>query len=133
MSERISAGDTVTANNAEERRVLRLMREVNIITSPVPDSGQSKLVMRNEIRALMVEKGFPSFYITINPADLYNPLVKFLAGTEIDLDSLTPKDIPDYYEQSVVIAKNPSVTARFFNIYHEGIYLNIACVRSKSS
>ncbi|KAJ7729150.1 hypothetical protein B0H16DRAFT_1239083, partial [Mycena metata] len=73
VSERIAAGDTVTANTAEERRVLRLMKEVSVINSHVPGSAQSKLVMRNEIRALMLEKGLPSFYITINPADVYNP------------------------------------------------------------
>ncbi|KAJ7932933.1 hypothetical protein B0H13DRAFT_1856544 [Mycena leptocephala] len=63
VSERIAAGDTVTANSAEEKRVLRLMKEVNLISSHVPGSAQSKLVMRNEIRALMVEKGLSSFYI----------------------------------------------------------------------
>ncbi|KAJ6495866.1 hypothetical protein DFH09DRAFT_946079, partial [Mycena vulgaris] len=75
MSERIAAGDNVTANTPEERRVLRLMKEVSIINAHVPGSAMSKLVMRNEIRALMVDKGMPSFYITINPADVYNPLV----------------------------------------------------------
>ncbi|KAJ6575714.1 hypothetical protein DFH09DRAFT_915369, partial [Mycena vulgaris] len=75
VSERIAAGDSVTANSAEERRVLRLMKEVNVINSFVPGSSQSKIVMRNQIRALMIEKGLPSFYITINPADVYNPLV----------------------------------------------------------
>ncbi|KAJ7177005.1 hypothetical protein C8R46DRAFT_890107 [Mycena filopes] len=100
VSERVAKGDTITANSAEERRVLRLMKEVNVINSHVPGSAQSKLVMRNEIRALMLEKGLPSFYITINPADVYNPLVKFLAGDEINLDALLPKDIPDYLQQA---------------------------------
>ncbi|KAJ6530742.1 hypothetical protein B0H19DRAFT_967308, partial [Mycena capillaripes] len=117
VSERIASGDTSTANTPEERRALRLMREVSIINSHVPGSSQSKLVMRNQIRSLMIEKGLPSFYITINPADVYNPLVKFLAGNEIDLDHLLPEDIPDYINQSITIAKNPAVAARFFNIY----------------
>ncbi|KAJ7858577.1 hypothetical protein B0H13DRAFT_1640393 [Mycena leptocephala] len=73
VSERVAAGDIVTANSPEERHVLRLMKEVNLISAHVPGSAQSKLVMRNEIRALMVEKGLPSFYLTINPADVYNP------------------------------------------------------------
>ncbi|KAJ7233268.1 hypothetical protein B0H12DRAFT_1028597, partial [Mycena haematopus] len=75
VSERISNGDAQTANTDEERKVLRLMKEVNIINSHVPGSSQSKLVMRNEIRGLMIDKGMPSFYLTINPADVYNPLV----------------------------------------------------------
>jgi hypothetical protein len=117
VSERIASGDYKTSNSNEERRVLRLMKEVNAINAHVPGSSQSKLVMRNQIRALMVEKGMPSFYITINPADVYNPLVKFLAGDEIDLDNMSPQDVPDYIRQSITIAKNPAVAAQFFNIY----------------
>ena len=41
--------------------------------------------MRNEIRSLMYSKGMPFFFITINPADVYNPLVRFLAGEDIDV------------------------------------------------
>jgi hypothetical protein len=47
----------------------------------------------------MFEKGLPSFYITINPADVFNPIVKFLAGAEIDSDALLPEDIPNYWDQ----------------------------------
>jgi len=71
---------------AEEQQILHLMKEVNVINSHVPGSTASRVVMRNEIRALIMEKGLPSFYITINPADIYNPLVKFLAGADIDID-----------------------------------------------
>jgi hypothetical protein len=93
------------------------MKEVNLINAHVPGSAQSKLVMRNELRALMIERGLVSFYITINPADVYNPLVKFLAGSEIDLDALLPKDLPNYIDQAVGIVKNPFIAAQFFNIY----------------
>ena len=73
--------------------------------------------MQNEIHGLMMEKGLPSFYVTINPADVFNPLVKFLAGSEIDIDNLLPDQVPEYWEQSKLIAKNPTVAAKFFNIY----------------
>ncbi|PPQ80093.1 hypothetical protein CVT24_006535 [Panaeolus cyanescens] len=117
VTERISRGDTVTANNDEERKVLSLMKQVNAVTSNVPGSAASKVVMRNEIRALMIEKVMPSFFITINPADVYNPIVKFLAGTDIDINNLQPTDVPTYWEQSMLIAKNPFIAAKFFNLY----------------
>jgi hypothetical protein len=44
----------------------------------------------------MIDKGLPSFYITINPADVFNPLVKFLAGDEINLDSITSYSVHKY-------------------------------------
>lgn len=117
VSERIGRGDFTTTNSDEEQKVLNLMKEVNIVTSHVPGSSASRITMRNEIRGLMMDKGLPSFYITINPADVFNPLVKFLAGSEIDIDNLLPEQVPDYWEQAILVAKNPSVAAKFFNIY----------------
>ncbi|KAJ6566178.1 hypothetical protein B0H19DRAFT_884270, partial [Mycena capillaripes] len=114
VAERIASGDSVTANTLEERRVLTLMKDVNIITAHFPGSVQSKFVRRNQIRVLMIYKGLPSFYITINPADIYHPIISFLAGSEIKLDHLEPKDIADSYLQAGAIAKNLSLTARFF-------------------
>jgi hypothetical protein len=43
--------------------------------------------------------------------------VKFFAGDEIDLDKMTLNSVPDYFDQSCLIAKNPAVAARFFNVY----------------
>ena len=117
VTERVSRGDSATANNSDERKVLNLMKQVNTVTSNVPGTSASRVAMRNEIRALMMEKGLPSFFITINPADIYNPLVKFLGGADIDIDNLLPEEIPNYWEQSILIAKNPFVAAKFFNIY----------------
>ena len=117
VTERISRGDAITANNIEERKVLNLMKQVNTVTSNVPGTSASRISMRNEIRGLMIEKGFPSFFVTINPADVYNPLVKFLGGAEIDIDNLLPVEVPNYTEQSILIAKNPFIAAKFFNIY----------------
>ena len=117
ITERMSHGDSTTANNADERKVLNLMKQVRAITSNIPGSSASRVSMRNEIRGLMIEKGMPSFFITINPADVYNPLVKFLGGADIDIDNLLPDEVPNYWEQSILVAKNLFVAAKFFNIY----------------
>jgi hypothetical protein len=117
VTERVARGDWSTCQSSEERLVMNLMKEVNVVTSHVPGSSAARVTMRNEIRALMMEKGLPNFYITINPADVYNPLVKFLAGAQIDIDNLLPEEVPKYEEQSILIAKNPAVAAKFFNIY----------------
>jgi hypothetical protein len=117
VSERVGRGDWKTYHSQEEKQVLNLMKEVNVLTSHVPGSAAARVAMRNEIRALMMEKGLPSFYVTINPADIYNPLVKFLAGADIDIDNLLPEQVPDYWEQSLLVAKNPAVAAKFFDTY----------------
>ena len=114
---RSSNGGYATAHDDDERKVLDLMREVNTVTSHVPGSSASRVAMRNEIRALTMKNGLPSFFITINPADIYNPIVKFLAGQDIDIDSLLPEQVPNSWDQSILIAKNPVIAARFFDIF----------------
>ena len=86
-----------------------------ILTSNVPGTSASRIAMRNEIRALMIsiEKGLLSFFITINAADVYNPLVKFLGAADIDIDNLLPEQVLNYWEHSILIAKNTFFAAKF--------------------
>ena len=60
----------------------------------------------------MIEKGMPSFFITINPADVYN----FLGGRDIDLNNILPEQVPNYHEQAILVAKNPFIAAKFFMV-----------------
>src|SRR3984957_4650754 len=101
----------------DERKIADLMQQVNAITGYVDGSAAARVHMRNEIRGLMIDQGLPSFYITINPADVYNPILKVLSGEDIDIDSILPEQVPDYWKQSILVAKNPAITAKFFNIY----------------
>lgn len=94
VADRVAKGDYKTVYSDGEKKVLRLMKEVEVVNQDVPCSNASRLAMRNEIRALMVEHGVPGFFITINPADVYNPLIKCLAGNDIDIDQLLPEDVP---------------------------------------
>ena len=111
----VVAGDQVTANNDEEVSILKLMCEVSFISAKVPGSAATRTTLRNEIRALMYDIGLPSFFITINPADCYAPLVQFLAGKDIDIDNLLPDQVPSFWDQSILVAKNPFVASQFFN------------------
>lgn len=114
---RIADHQPVRALDAEERKVLKLMDEVQMVNRNVPGSSAARLAMRNEVRALMVTHGTPHFYLTINPADLYNPVVKFLSGEDIDVDKLLPAQVPDPWKQSLLVARNPIVAAKFFDLY----------------
>ena len=102
-----------------------MLKETNVIVSNVPGSSSSRVAMRNQIRALIIKKSLPSFYITINPADVFNPVVKFLAGAEIDVDALLPEDVPSYLEQSILVAQNPIIASKFFNLYMKAFIKNI--------
>ncbi|KAI0826351.1 hypothetical protein BC629DRAFT_1246132, partial [Irpex lacteus] len=101
----------------DERRALRLMKEVNVISSAVPGSSAAKINMRNELRAAMIEHGVPSFYVTINPADVHSPVMRFLSGDQLDIDDWAQSLHSSYWTQSNHLARNPFVGARFFDIY----------------
>ncbi|KAI9067032.1 hypothetical protein FKP32DRAFT_1564580, partial [Trametes sanguinea] len=72
---RVAETGVVSEQDEEERKVVELMKEVQLVNRNVPGSSASRLAMRNEIRALMASHGMPNFYLTINPADIYNPVV----------------------------------------------------------
>jgi len=129
--ERIESGGKVAAETEEERKVLRLMKEVNLITTKVPGSSAARVAMRNEIRALTMSHGMPSFYVTINPADGHNPIVKFLAGADIDIDNMLMDDVPNYWEQAVLLSSNPFVGATFFNAYLKAFIQTVLGVQSE--
>ncbi|KAI0326525.1 hypothetical protein GY45DRAFT_1348298 [Cubamyces sp. BRFM 1775] len=96
---RIVETGLVCTETEEEGKVVQLMKKVQLI------------------RGLMASKGMPSFYITINPADIYNPIVKLMASSDIDVDNLLPEEVPDPWEQAILIALNPVVAAQCFNVY----------------
>ena len=92
------------------------MHEVRAVTAHVPGSVSAKTIIHNEIKVLTVNQGLSHFYLTINLADVYNPLVWFLAGKDINPDTILPGDF-NYFEQASIVAKNPFVVSRFFNIF----------------
>ncbi|KAK2462431.1 hypothetical protein APHAL10511_005565 [Amanita phalloides] len=113
VAQQYSNGNT-KFNNPEELNVVNLMRDVHMINSTVMGSVASRLKMRNEIHAMIISLGAPSFFVTINPADVYNPLVNVLAGADIDIDHLLPDNVPQYHKQALLIAKDPVLAAHFF-------------------
>ncbi|KAH8795884.1 hypothetical protein DL96DRAFT_1420587, partial [Flagelloscypha sp. PMI_526] len=116
LSERLATSDTSIYND-EEKRAMRLMNDVGLVNAYVLGSNSARLEMRNEICGLIMDKGLPSFFITINPNDTYNPIVRLLAGENIDINNLLSKNVSRYGEQSMMIAQNPTLGACFFHIY----------------
>ncbi|KAG1789700.1 uncharacterized protein HD556DRAFT_1243457, partial [Suillus plorans] len=104
------------ASNDDEGGALRLMKEVQVITSNVPGPAHARANVPNKNRGFMCDRGLPSFHIMINSVDVYL-LVKFLIGAEIDIGHLLPDQVPNFHDQSIHIARNPAVTARLFNTY----------------
>ncbi|KZT31124.1 hypothetical protein SISSUDRAFT_967261, partial [Sistotremastrum suecicum HHB10207 ss-3] len=78
VARKFSSQQVVRCDDEEERTVLRLMRQIKLVVANVPGSSTARMTMRNETRALILTHGFPTFYVTINPADVYNPIVRMI-------------------------------------------------------
>ncbi|KAK0496912.1 hypothetical protein EDD18DRAFT_1055578, partial [Armillaria luteobubalina] len=115
VAQQVADGNVLTANTPEEKCILALMKEVNAVSSAIPGSSMAHVAKRNEVKVLCVDQGLASFFITINPADIYNPIVKFLGDSEINVDNMLPEQIPCYWDQSILVAQNPTTAATFFN------------------
>ncbi|KAG8213359.1 hypothetical protein J3R82DRAFT_11845, partial [Butyriboletus roseoflavus] len=63
----------------------KLLKQITHITAQVPGSNTVCISMRNEMQSLTIDD-LPSFYFTINPTDVYNPIVKILARSDINID-----------------------------------------------
>ncbi|KAF9042368.1 hypothetical protein BJ165DRAFT_1315472, partial [Panaeolus papilionaceus] len=105
-----------------EHLIERLLREIHIVQGSVPGSPSMKNRMRNEIRSLIIAKGNPSFFITINPADVYSPILRLVAGDTFDIDNMLSHDIIGYFSQAQRIAENPVMASKFFDLFMEAFF-----------
>lgn len=121
-----SESDTwaVDARTEEEVKAFQLMNNVHSVTRMVDGSNSGRLSMRNEIRGQTITQGVPNIFATINPADVHNPIIKLLAGADIDVDNLLPEQVPQYWEQARLVSRNPIVAAKFFDAYIK-TFLNV--------
>lgn len=67
-------------SNKKEKRALRLLNKVKLIAKDLKGSSGYKLCRRNDIRALTKKYSTPALFITINPADIYHPLLGVMGG-----------------------------------------------------
>jgi hypothetical protein len=92
--------------------IQRLQRIMVTIGMRVPGSFSQKLIMRSEIRGIIVRYGMPAFWITINRSDLRNPLVLILAGVEYSGEALATINSAIH---EAVATSNPVAVAEFFH------------------
>ncbi|KAJ7773136.1 hypothetical protein B0H16DRAFT_1304990, partial [Mycena metata] len=100
----------------EDRRIMTLVGSVGLIAQQVPGSAGQKLVLRNEIRGMITYRGAPTLFITLNPSDVDNPIVRLLAGDDIVLEDLVRGEDIDTWKRKMFAAKNPAACAKFFDI-----------------
>ena len=103
-----------TNPSASVQRVKRLMAHIQFSGGQVKGSDFEKAKFRHQIHAIMISRGQPLFFITVNPADLHSPLFLYMAGKVTDLGPLKDEFIK-VGDRAKAVAENPVACARFFN------------------
>ncbi|KAJ3504785.1 hypothetical protein NLJ89_g7757 [Agrocybe chaxingu] len=86
-----------------------------MVSRHVPGSDGYKLMLRNQIRSLVNFYGTPTLFITLNPSDVDNLLVRLFSGEDIDLEDLTRGEDLSSWKRRMHAAWNPVACALFFD------------------
>ena len=95
--------------------VVALERRLAAVGRHVPGSDYVRKSLQGEMKALMVLLGQPSFFITVNPADLHHPLTLHYGGKDIDLDTPFLRNWLKKSKRLELVAEDPVAVARMFN------------------
>ncbi|KAJ7656081.1 hypothetical protein DFH06DRAFT_1269542 [Mycena polygramma] len=63
------------ASNRAEKRAMRTLNKLKLMAKDLKGSSGYKQCRRNEIRAMMKKMATPALFITLNPADISDPLL----------------------------------------------------------
>ncbi|KAF5365901.1 hypothetical protein D9615_010738 [Tricholomella constricta] len=112
ISKRMAQGEVVKPVTQDEKNCFQIIRDLDHIGGKVDGSVTSKKYMRNEIWSLVANQGAPSWYITLSPADICNPICLYFADSK---EKFEPDIIRSSDERFRLISKNPVAAARFFD------------------
>lgn len=98
-----------------EKEILRLLACINLVGHKIPGTGAHKIVLRNEIRAMLNTYGAATMFVTVNPSDTDHPIVRLNAGEDINLEDMSRGEDLELWRQRLLVAKNPAACALFFD------------------
>ncbi|KZO91189.1 hypothetical protein CALVIDRAFT_489483, partial [Calocera viscosa TUFC12733] len=103
--------------SGEERKIMHLLKGLNMCVHDLPGTAGYKTRCRNEIRSLCNTLSTPALYITINPFDRGHPLVRLFSGVKVTVeDALKGDGDGNGFHRTLLVARNPVAAARFFHV-----------------
>lgn len=115
MIEVTRANPNYQPQTQEENTLVALVNKVGTVLHDLPGTSGYKIRMRNEIRGLVSYRGTPAFFITLNPSDIHNPVVRLLAGDNINLEDLESGQELTDWGRKLLVARRPAACAKFFH------------------
>ncbi|KAJ7648174.1 hypothetical protein DFH06DRAFT_997279, partial [Mycena polygramma] len=64
----------------QEKKAMRTLNKLKLIGKDLKGSSGYKQCRRNEIRAMMKKMSTPALFLTLNPADICDPLLAAMGG-----------------------------------------------------
>ena len=110
------AVQSLASGTKPNQNVCTLMNQIRSVGSKVRGTPYARQTFRREIQSLMISLGMPAFFITLNPADIHSPIVCFLSGEDIDLNSEITQNLPSSRNRAQLVAENPVAAAQYFRI-----------------
>ncbi len=86
--------------------IKKLLQKVQSASAKVQGSRAAQRLRRNDIRAYLIAFGPPTFFITINPADIHNPLLLKIGG-----EVITPEMLNNNLAKRAAYLRNNSYLA----------------------
>ncbi|KIO11878.1 hypothetical protein M404DRAFT_98925, partial [Pisolithus tinctorius Marx 270] len=114
-------------------RVRALHKHVVTANSKVEGSDNARAQYRGMIWGSCLFLGGPTIWMTINPADMHDPIAQVLAGEIIDLDRFDALAGPDSHQRATNIAGNPYAAAKFFNFLIETMLETLLGITKRAS
>lgn len=118
----LTQGDLEKAAAEEDRgqaitdyRVIRLKQVTQACARRVLAADSTRFRYRQELRSTCTYVSPPSIWLTINPDDLHDPLVKVFFDGDINMDDFDRAAGPGKEERARNAANDPYATAKFFN------------------
>ncbi|KAF5311241.1 hypothetical protein D9611_013019 [Ephemerocybe angulata] len=99
----------------EEKEIIRVMTSVAPVARNIPGSVAQKIKMRNEIRAMIAQRGSPTLFVTINPSDYHHPLVSVMATRPSTTNHLAELRKLKSSDRAKLALLHPLACAEFFD------------------
>ncbi|KAF5321196.1 hypothetical protein D9619_001956 [Psilocybe cf. subviscida] len=119
----IKQEDLIQASKEETKKIPFSNRAIQIlrhhlraVRTRVKGTDESRNHVRPKIWGTNLVFNPPSLWVTINPADMQDPIAQVLAGIDIDLDKFSELVGPTSSERGANIASDPFASAEFFHL-----------------
>ena len=135
---KLTVADLKQAEEEEAHKIpisnpaVRLLRKHVVATNGrVLGSDHARAAYQGMIWGTCLFLGGASLWVTINPADIHDPIAQIFAGHEIDMVKFCTTMGPDANQRACTIAENPYAAEKYFRFIINTVLKTLFGIKSK--